>query len=109
VRLVVQVNQDVGRLQVAMQDAAFVGVMHRFGDGFQVVGSAPGGQRLAAHQPRQALALDPIHHEEVLPLVDADFVNGDDVRMVQTRRRNRFRMEPFDQFRLAPGPVMRSS
>ena len=33
VRLAVLVDQDVGRLQVAMEDAALMGVVHRLGDG----------------------------------------------------------------------------
>ena len=104
VRLVLRVNQDVGGLQVAMQDAALMGVVDRLGDGLEITGRAPGRQRLVAHQPRQALPLDVVHHEEVPALVDAHLVDGDDVRMVQTRRRNGLGAEPLDQVRTGARP-----
>ena len=44
-------------------------------------------QRTFGDERPERQALDEIHREEVLPLGKADFVNGDDVRMLQTRRR----------------------
>src|SRR5262249_54095617 len=41
----------------------------------------------------ETAALDQLHGEVVLPLVGADFVDGDDVRMVQAGRRLRLAAE----------------
>ncbi len=38
VRLAGSIEQDIGRLQIAMQDAALVGIMHRAGDGREQLG-----------------------------------------------------------------------
>ena len=43
---------------------------------------------------RQTLAFDEIHREIMLPFVCADFVDGDDVRMLQLRRRFRLGAKP---------------
>jgi hypothetical protein len=50
----------------------------------QQLGRLPGRQR--RRQARQALALDQLHAEVVLPLVLADFVNRHDVGMVEVGR-----------------------
>ena len=50
VRLAGAVEQDVGRLEVAVEDAALVGVVHGAGDGRQQLGRGP---RIIG-EPRQA-------------------------------------------------------
>jgi hypothetical protein len=49
-------------------------------------------------QLRETLALDEIHDEERLSLVRADFVDGDDVRVLQTGCRRCFRAEALREF-----------
>ena len=86
-------QQDVGRLQVAVQDAAFVSVMDRAGHG--------------RHQPRgrarvvgvtldmvgQVAAFNQFHAEVVVAFVFADLVDRHDMRMIQVRGRFGFQAE----------------
>ena len=51
-----------------------------------------------ANKLRQALPFDVIHREVLLPLVNADFVNGHDVRMLQAGRGGSFRAKPLHKF-----------
>ena len=80
VRVAVGVEQDVGRLEVAVQDAALVGVVDRPGDGRQQAAAASrAGRRARPDASGQAAALDQLHAEVVLALVLADLVDRDDV------------------------------
>ena len=63
--------------------AAFVGEVNRLGNRLEITGRSPGGQGLAAHHPRQALAFHIVHDEELLAFVHADFMDGNDVGMLQ--------------------------
>ena len=85
-----------------MQNAALVRVVNRFGDGLDVARGAANPFRVPHSalriQLRETPALDEIHDEERLPLVGADFVDGDDVRVLQAGRRRRFRTESLRQF-----------
>ena len=78
-------DDDVGALDVAMDDAPAV----RFG---QRVGHLPGdvhglahGERAMGDARREDLALDVLHHQEVGALVLADVVDGGDVGGPQRR------------------------
>ena len=78
-------QQDVGRLQVAVQDAAFVSIMDGAGHG--------------RHQPRggarvlgvpldlrgQVAAINQLHAEVVVAFVFADLVDRHDMRMIEVR------------------------
>jgi len=46
---------------------------------------------------RQGKSLDVIHREEVLPLGETDFVNRDDVHVLQTRGGGGFGAEALDE------------
>jgi hypothetical protein len=81
------IQQDVRRLQVAVEDASLVRVMHRPGDfgdeprrGLRIGGVA--GQDLG-----QARAVDELHAEILPAVVLADLVDRDDSRMVEVGRR----------------------
>jgi hypothetical protein len=87
---------DVGRLQIAMDDALSV-------RGVERVGNLPGDrQRLVERQgaardaPGEVLALDQLHDERVL----FDAVNGRDVRMIEGRERGGFALEPRPPLRV---------
>ncbi len=79
------VDQDVGRLEVAVQDAPRVRVRHRLGR----LGDQPrGGPRLllvAGHQRHQAAAGHQLHAEVMLALVLADLVDRHDAEVVEQR------------------------
>src|SRR5207244_1855887 len=75
--------QHVRRLEVPVEYSLAVSVMDGFGYLLEVLCRLPGWQGLLAHQLGQVLALDVIHGEEVLALVDAHVVNGDYVRVLQ--------------------------
>ena len=97
----VMVEHDVGRLHVAVDDAARVRVAER-------------ARRLPQHAlhviERQRLLLlqhvlerrpgDVLHHEEVESFLALDAVDGDDVGVVELGRRLRFLLEPFDDLRI---------
>jgi hypothetical protein len=82
-RLALGVDQDVGRLEVAVQHAAAVREVDRLGDDADVAHRLQRRQRVFAHQFGQAAALDVIHREVVLPLLLADLVDGDDVGVLE--------------------------
>ena len=83
------VEQDIGRLQVAVEDPALVGVVHRAGDDRQQLGRGP----RVMGEPRQlageAAPLDQPHGEVVLTLVLADLIERHDVRDGRAGRRSR--------------------
>jgi hypothetical protein len=81
-----------------VQDAPGVREVDRFGDGLDIARRAPCRQRLISHELREVRPIDEIHREIMLALVNADFVNGHDVRMPQTRRRRGFDAKPMDEF-----------
>ena len=91
VRLPGGVQQDVRRLQIAMQDAALMGVMDRSGHRRQQRAAFRCSAMLAARTRSlpcpfrrcQAAPLDQLHAEEVLAFVFADLIDGHDVRMIQ--------------------------
>ncbi len=74
------VEEDVGRLEVAVQDAALVRVVHRAGHLHHQLNKPT---RCIAWALRQTPPLDELHAEEVLPLMLADLVDGHDVRVVE--------------------------
>src|SRR5205085_1766153 len=77
-------QQDVRRLQVAVQDAVLVGVVHRPRDRGDQAGGVGGGDELTRGAGgRQAGAVHQLHREEVPAGVLADVVDRDDVRVVQ--------------------------
>ena len=79
------VDQDIGRLQVAVQNSAHVGVLNGVGrldhqghDGAMVI--AERGELL-----REVAPDDELHAEVALTFVLADFIDGDDAGVVEKR------------------------
>jgi len=87
VRLTVCVDQDVGRLEVAVDDAALVRVVDGAGDGEQQPHRGPRVPGQAAHVRTQTRPLDQLHAEVRQPVLLARLVERDDVRVIQLRRR----------------------
>jgi len=83
VRVPLGVDQDVGRLDVAVEDAAGVRVRHGFGR----LGDEPGGGAgvvgVAVDQGHEAAAGDEPHGEVVLAVVRADLVDRDHAGVVE--------------------------
>src|SRR5207253_2122826 len=78
-RLSLGVEQDVGRLEIAMQHAPLMRVLHRPGYRGQQLSSPAWLTPQAVEARRQTAAFDQLHAEVVLPLVLANFVDGHDV------------------------------
>ena len=90
-------HEDVGRLDVAMNDAGPVGRVERVRD-VGGHGEEVGDRQCACAQPIfQRLAVEPLHGDERRPCVLADFIDGADVRMIECRGGPRFATEPFDR------------
>ncbi|MCO5166675.1 MAG: hypothetical protein M9894_09950 [Planctomycetes bacterium] len=86
-RLAVGADQHVRRLEVAVQDAARVRVVHGVGDPRQEVDGAVERQGAAVEQVLERGPGDEVHGEERDPLVDAVAVDGDDVPAREARQR----------------------
>ena len=96
VRFILAVEQNVRRLQVAMDDPMPVGMMDGPGDAAPIDRRVPAGDRPARQLAGQADPLDELHREEVLPIDLADLEDRDDVRVLQPRRRLGLGAEPLD-------------
>ena len=92
----VGVEQDVGRLEVAVDDAVLVGVLRRPrrpADQLRPPRAGAAGRRRPL---RQALALDEPHAEVMLPVVLADLVDRHDAGMVEVGGGLGLGVEPLD-------------
>ena len=94
-RAAVGVDQDVRRLEVAMQDAPLVGIRDRPADRRQYLRGATGGHGAVRQEPGQGRPLDELHRQIRLAVVETDIKECDNVRM----------LEPGHDRRLVPEPV----
>ncbi len=76
-------QHDVGRLQIAMDDARAMRFVERIGDVDRVRHRFVERQRSISQPRGQRFSLDQFHHQEVDAVVLADVVQRADVRMVQ--------------------------
>ena len=83
VRPAVDVDQDVGRLEIAMQHAPAMGKRHRAANRGQQRGRLARRHRSLGQPLGQRRAGDILHGEEGLARLLADFVNRHDARMVE--------------------------
>jgi hypothetical protein len=79
-------QQDVRRLEVAVDNAVHVGVIDGAGQRFHQAGRVPGRQRCTGQAFRQRFARDIFQREVWLAVGVADFMNLDDVWMLQPGR-----------------------
>ena len=87
-------QEDVGRLQIAMDDAAAVGVFHAVGQRSHQPGRLARRLRRAVDLLGQAAAGDVFEREEGLAVVFADLVDLDDVGMLQLGHGHGLAAEP---------------
>ena len=66
-----------------MQDAFLVGILDCFSDSFQVTGRLPARQGTLACELRKVLPFDIVHREIRLPILLANVMDGDNMRMLQ--------------------------
>ena len=96
--MVVLVEQDVRRLDVAVDEAVAVGGVERAGDLGDDVGRAFGSELvLGAHERAQIGPVDVAHDDEQHALALARVVDGDDVRVLDGGRRLGFGDEALSE------------
>ena len=103
-RLAAGVQKDVCRLDVAVQHAVLVRVVHGPRDFGQQFGGLARGQRLAAKAPGEVRPIHEPHREVVLPLVLSHVEHRDDVRMIQPCDCLRLAIEALDKIARREGP-----
>src|SRR6185436_11115721 len=93
-------DEDVRRLDVAVQDAARVRGVERVGNLHGEPQQQADGERPAVDLARQRAAFEQLHRDEGAPVVLVYLVDGADVRVVQRGRGARFAQKPFDRLRV---------
>ena len=88
--LVAGLYQNIGRLQVAVDDAARVGVVHGAGQGLDQGGAGTGVLGFAVQVVRERAAVEKLQRHERLALPFSDFKDLNDVRMLQAGNRLSF-------------------
>ena len=87
-------DDDVGGLEIAVHDAAFVRLLERRGHVAAKRGDLLFRQRATGNELRQRVARDELHDQEVEPVAAVEIVNRGDVRVIQPGQRLRFASEP---------------
>ena len=94
-------DEDVGGLDVAVQDALGVRQLNRVGDLHAQVEHHRQRQRLAADEPIERLAFQVLHRDVLLALELADVVHRADARVVHRRGGLGLAFEAFERHRVA--------
>ncbi len=94
-RVAARSDEDVGRLDVTVDDSAAVSGVERVGDLDRDVDRSIDIERLLLYDMSQRVALEQLHDDELPPGVLADVVHGADVRVVEGRGGARLALEPF--------------
>ena len=95
-RLALRVEEDVVRLEVAVQHAVLVRVVDGARDLREQAGGGFRRQPALTHPRRERAALDEPHGKEMPAVVMPDLEDGDDVRMLEPRRRLGLGAETLD-------------
>src|SRR4030095_3333795 len=87
------IEQNVSGLYVSLENPAPVRVMNRPRKLSNQFRRAADRHRLALKEFVERAALNEFHAEVARPITLADFINGNDIRIIQTRRSFRFQPE----------------
>lgn len=103
-RFATRVEHDVGRLEIPVNDASGVRVRQRVGNlgGITKQGVEAQPEAVPAEMLAERAALEILHDDEGLSIVDAHVVDGADVPVFERRRRARFALEPSMIFGAVP-------
>ena len=93
-------NEDVGGLDVAMDDPFCVRLRQRLADLHSQLDHPVHRHRLAADRVLERLPLEQLHSDERRAVVLADLVDGADVGVVERRRRARLAQEALERRRV---------
>ena len=105
-RLPAVADEDVGRLDVAVHDAAAVRRIQRIGDLDAQLHNPLRRQRLVFDAVLQRGPFQQLHGDEVLVALAANVVDGANVRVVEGGRGPRFALETLQRLRV-PGDLRR--
>ena len=83
--MVILIEQDIGGLEIAVEDAAGMRVGHRLGRLGHQAGGGAGILLVPLHQGHEAAAGDELHAEVMLAVVAADLVDRDNAGVVEQR------------------------
>ena len=97
-------HEDVGRLDVPVNDAALVCRTERVEHLHADLGHPPRRHRPLLDERRQRRALDELHHDERRPVILVDVVNRADTRMVQGGRKACFTTEALERVVIGEQP-----
>src|SRR5207248_9580984 len=86
-RLATFIQQDISWLDVTMKDSVLVRELNRACNFHEQLGCTPSGHRSTFGKLIQVAAFDELHAEITRAVALADFVNRNDLRMLETRRR----------------------
>ena len=89
---------DVGRLEIPMNDALFVGRFERRGNLAADVERLVGRNRTSAQALLQSVAFGKFHDQKVRPFHLPDFVDGGDVGVIECRQDLRLTLETRQPF-----------
>ncbi len=94
--VVVGGDENIGRLDIAMDDALGVRRFEPFGDFDAQIEQQIERERLPTDPVLERLAFEALHRQERLAFVFADFVDRADIGMVERRSGLRFALEAFE-------------
>ena len=90
----VRADHDVGRFQIAMDDAARVSRRQRIGDRYGDPQHLAEAHAVPRNERIEALAAHVLHDDEIVAVRRLDLVDGDDVRVIEGRGGVRFLHKP---------------
>jgi hypothetical protein len=93
-------DEEVARFDVAMNDAAIVRRSQTAGDLTRVIGRLAGRQRTAGHPVVQGVAIEHLGDQVRGAALDADVVDRQDVRVIESAGGSRFLLESAPTIRI---------